>query len=285
MGIINTGIQAGLGMATAKWQNKQQIEQAKKLQGIQMEGQKEMGEFNKGLAIDTWNETNFEAQRKHMENAGLNVGLMYSGAGGGGGTTTQAGNVTGQSAEGGNIGMGMQAIQQAQLTAAQVENIKADTENKKAETTKTAGVDTQEGQAKIKKLVQDTKNAEVENAILEYEKTITGIQATVDKANLEHKVTQMATQTDTMLEQLEQQKIKTKGDQTTYDQLEASLKADLVKRIAEGIATSERMKFDTGTEADVLRWMKGAADMLDSLYPKIKIETQKGAQPVKGFGK
>jgi len=47
-----------------------------------------------------WDYTNYENQRKHMEKAGLNVGLMY-GQGGGGGSTMGGG--AGGSAQGGNV--------------------------------------------------------------------------------------------------------------------------------------------------------------------------------------
>lgn len=129
----------GMGATKLAIGNKMQLKQQGKLQRQEIAGQKEMGEFNQGLAIDTWDKTNFEAQRKHMENAGLNIGLMYSGSGGGGGTTTQAGNVAGGQASGtmDTTGMGIDelvAVKQAQsnieLQEAQKRNVDADTFNK-----------------------------------------------------------------------------------------------------------------------------------------------------------
>ena len=87
-----------LGIATAGWQDKRQLKQQEKLQELAMKGQKEMSEFNQGLAIDTWEKTNAAAQRKQLEKAGLNVGLMYGGPGGGGRTTAQPGTVGGATA-------------------------------------------------------------------------------------------------------------------------------------------------------------------------------------------
>lgn len=128
-----------LGMATAKWQDKRQISQQEKLNKMQIAGQKEMGAYNQELALDMWDKTGYGAQRRQMEEAGLNVGLMYGGAGSGG--TTQggaAGNVSGgQAAAGsGEIGMAMQLGMQMSLMKAQKENIEADTDKKKAETPK-----------------------------------------------------------------------------------------------------------------------------------------------------
>lgn len=147
-GVVGTG----LGLATANWQDKRQLKQSEKLQNIQIKGQKEMGEFNKEQALDMWNKTNAEAQRKHLENAGLNVGLMYGGSGAGGATANApTGNTSGQQApSGGNeIGMGIQAGLNAMLQKAQIENIEADTGKKKVETAKTAGADTEEILARI----------------------------------------------------------------------------------------------------------------------------------------
>ena len=42
--------------------------------------------------METWNQTNFGAQRQHMEDAGLSVGLMYGG--GGQGAVSQGGQAT-----------------------------------------------------------------------------------------------------------------------------------------------------------------------------------------------
>ena len=120
---------AGLGLAldmiTDDWRKKQQYKQQEKLQKLQIEGQKEMVDYNnaasKNLTMDIWNATNAEAQREHMENAGLNVGLMYKGSGAGGATASpQTGNVSGTGAEEGKIGMGVQTGMQMAQTAANI---------------------------------------------------------------------------------------------------------------------------------------------------------------------
>ena len=85
----------GTGMGLNKWQNKQQVKQQDKLQKQQIEGLKEMGKFNQQLAMETWEKTNYAAQRKQLEKAGLNVGLMYQGSGQGG--TTSGGTASGVS--------------------------------------------------------------------------------------------------------------------------------------------------------------------------------------------
>lgn len=44
-----------------------------------------LANVEQGLGKDMWDYTNYENQRKHLENAGLNAALMYGQGGGGGG--------------------------------------------------------------------------------------------------------------------------------------------------------------------------------------------------------
>lgn len=139
--IGNAAVSAGMGLLMGGYNDRRQLKQQAKLQKMQIEGNKEMATFNKGLAKEMWDETNAEAQREHYENAGLNVGLMYGGTGAGattanagaggavtGGTATQAG--------GGEMGMGLQAG----MMQAQLELIKAQTAKTNAEAENEAGV-------------------------------------------------------------------------------------------------------------------------------------------------
>jgi hypothetical protein len=152
------------GMALTAFDRQMQMQNAEKMHEMQIAGSKEMGQFNQGLAIDTWAKTaSPQAQTANMREAGLNTGLMYSGAGGGGGATTQAGSVPSQHIDQQPLGMSMQQVQGLQIGKAQKENIEADTEKKKVETEKTAGI--------------DTTKAETENQILEYRKDIEEIEA------------------------------------------------------------------------------------------------------------
>jgi len=137
-----TVVGTGLGLALEGHNDRRQREQQKKLQQIQIKGQKEMADYNQGLALDMWNKTNYEAQVSHLNNAGLNPALLY-GQGGGGGTTANAGgggNVTGGQAPngGGEIGMALQLG----LHKAQKEVLESQANKNNVEAEKTAGVDT-----------------------------------------------------------------------------------------------------------------------------------------------
>lgn len=143
--IVGYGLsQIGRGAA-----DRRQLEQQGKLNKQQVESQKEMADYMYNMDMKKWEETGYGAQKKQMEEAGLNPALMY-GMGGGGGQSSNASG--GGGASGGQAanaaattgaetakGMGMM---QAAMMAAQVENVKANTEKTKVDTAKTAGVDT-----------------------------------------------------------------------------------------------------------------------------------------------
>lgn len=127
---------AGMGLLLQGQQDRRQLSQQQKLQQIEIKGQKEMTEYNYNKQLQLWKDTNYQAQIEQLKKAGLNPALIY-GMGGGGGQTAniESGHVaTSQAPTGGQeiqsmMGMGL-ALQQAQI-----ENIKAQTEKTKAETT------------------------------------------------------------------------------------------------------------------------------------------------------
>lgn len=145
-------------------QNRRQLKQAGKLQKLQIEGQKEMGEFNRQQAMQMWRDTNYGAQVEEARKAGMSISALYGGAGGGGGATagTPTGNVGGQSAEGASAGMnvGMQMASQMALMKAQKENIEADTANKLQEA-ENKGADTT-GKNIANKIAGETAEAEMQ---------------------------------------------------------------------------------------------------------------------------
>lgn len=170
-GIVN----AGLGLALQRSQDKRQINMSRKLQRMQMEGDKEMTDYNYGKQLEMWNATGYGAQMKQLKDAGLNAGLLY-GQGGGGGQTTniETGKTnTGHAPTGGGevqalMGMALQR----ELLQAQKENIQAETAKTKAETANvpitgenikaqtaslTQGIQNQQAQAELTKIETSIK--------------------------------------------------------------------------------------------------------------------------------
>lgn len=180
-GVINSIVGTVLGLATANYNDRRQERLNRKMADQQKANAKEMAMFNQQLGLDTWEKTGYGAQRRQMEEAGLNVGLMYGGAGSGGTTNTAPGQMTSTGVaphSGGEIGMGIQSAAQLAMMHAQIENTKASTENIKADTAGKQGdtAPVQQGMAeaaqRITKLGQETANAAVQGEILKIDKYI-----------------------------------------------------------------------------------------------------------------
>lgn len=108
-----------------------QIEQQKKLTDMQTDANKDLAKYGMGISKEMFEATGYGAQRKQMEDAGLNPALMYGHAGAGGSTA---------SAGAGSAGMGQasdeasqkMASTQAQGMALQLAKLKSEVDINKA---------------------------------------------------------------------------------------------------------------------------------------------------------
>lgn len=89
---------------------RKQVEQQRKLTNIQLDANKQLADYGMGISKEMFEYTGYGAQRRQMEEAGLNPALMYGHAGAGGSTA---------SASGGSAGGG-QASDEASLKQAQM---------------------------------------------------------------------------------------------------------------------------------------------------------------------
>lgn len=136
-GDIIGGINTAMGIGGALFGNNRAFGQQKDLMALQMGNQQLLNAQAQQYSKDLWDYTNFANQRKHLEKAGLSVGLMYGMSGGGGATTS---GQSGGSASGGNAPLPMDiasAMNQIALTKAQIDNIEADTALKNSQAGKT----------------------------------------------------------------------------------------------------------------------------------------------------
>lgn len=225
MGIFDT-IVSGIGAGMMRNANdKRQLKQQKKLMGIQMEGQQQMAEFNKGLAMQMWDETNYSAQRQQMEKAGLNPGLIY-GMGGGGGTTTNVapGNVSAGTAPTGgneiNEAMGL-ALQDAQKNL-----IKAQTDKTTAEADKTKGIDTEVAGANLNNLIANTTNTEAKTELTRIQSEITNIEKEIKDKTREDVIETLHQQKDKTMAETSSAITKARIDATTANTVIKSIEAE-----------------------------------------------------------
>lgn len=166
----NAGVGMGLGIIGSAIGGNRQVKNQDKMAQQQLKYNKELAKYNQELGIDTWNRTNAEAQAKHYRDAGLSVGMMYGGSGAGGATTsTPTQSVSGGSAsdQSGVIAGGAQMMLQAQNMQAQNDLIEAQTENVKANTAKTTGIDTLKAQQETDNISVQTVKQMLENEYMQ----------------------------------------------------------------------------------------------------------------------
>lgn len=138
-GWIGPAVAAGgmaISAAIARGKDKRQLNQQGKLNSQQIEANEKMLEIQNNAAYDIWQRTGPQGQMKEYEKAGLNAGLMYGmGSAGGQSIGTGSASVGAAKAPSGSgretedsIGMAMQIG----LMKAQIDNINADTAQKKS---------------------------------------------------------------------------------------------------------------------------------------------------------
>lgn len=186
-GALGQVVGTGLGLLTASINDNRQKRMNRDIANQNKINQKEMARFNQAMGLDMWEKTGYVGQRRQLENAGLNPGLMYGQAGGGG--TTQGGQATpvqgGTPTNPGEIGMGIQSASMMAMLAAQIENTKADTELKKVEAGKKGGVDTANVEANTGLTIQKTQNEKVNNALLQYQEAMMQVETRVKQGTEE----------------------------------------------------------------------------------------------------
>lgn len=169
-GAAGAALGQGLGMIFQGANDRRQVKQQKKLNDVNAETSKDMAMFNQQMQMDLWNKTGYGAQKKQMQEAGINPALMYGSAGSGGSTAaTAAATPSGTgSADGASRTMaaGKTAMDVAQLSllSAQKENIEADTANKKAGATDSTAGAVKKG-AETEGVLLENKNKGFENEV------------------------------------------------------------------------------------------------------------------------
>jgi len=134
-GAIGSFASSLIGLGLNNTMQQQQYNQNVDLMNLQHQNQMALNEQMQDIAQQNWDYTNYENQVKHMQNAGLNVGLMYGSAGQGGQSTASSGGsaAMGQAPQN-NTPQMTGLMQQAALNAAQIQKINAETGKIKSET-------------------------------------------------------------------------------------------------------------------------------------------------------
>lgn len=163
--IFGAGLNAAMssGAANEQWGNQL------RLMDIQNRYNEQMAKNNQQRNKDLWDYTNYENQKQHIKNAGLNPALMY-GMGGGGGVSAsgaQGQGVTQPTDRSVEMGLKQQGLGlQLASIASQVDLNKSQAEKNKVEADKIAGVDTDLQKATIDNLIAQTSNEKVKKGLI-----------------------------------------------------------------------------------------------------------------------
>lgn len=269
-GIIGGGLGLLKGLFGKKDSTKNQEKLMEKAWNYEKEGMGMQYRYGQAAAdaaqrrnLEMWNQTNFEAQRQHMENAGLSVGLMYGG--GGQGAVSQGGQATQPSGPTSNpVAMALQYQQIEQQNAA----IKSQTMLNQAEATKALAEAKKTGGVDTKKTEYEIKWQEIENRIQESREQITASNITEAKANAEKAMEEFkqAMLNSDYLDKTQQQRIQIITDQLSLIQKQG-LKEEAVIDLTNAQASKVRKEIDIlwydaitrRTNADALKKQADAA--------------------------
>lgn len=239
-GVINTG----LGLALERHNDRRQLRQQGKLNQQQIEAQQQMGRFNQSMALEMWEATNYSAQRKELEKAGLNAGLLY-GISGGGGTTaqTQAGAVGAHDAPHGGqeVGMGLQLGLQAAMQKAQIQLAESQANKNNVEAAKIGGADTENVQAQ-------TKNTRAQQAYTEVLTEIANIEVDTKNRTQQDIINTVHSKAEEAIGVAQQEKAKGQMMDEEYETYVQQLKLDTEAKTIQILATKagiEKTKTET----------------------------------------
>lgn len=147
--------------------------------------QRKLNEQMAQLQRENWDYTNAENQRKHYENAGLNVGLMYGGSGAGGATMGGgSGGSVGMAETPKFMGMGIQGA----LAESTIELNKAQADKLKADADKTRGVDTEKTAMETLSLSQGIKNQKAQEKLTDMQTNLIAVEYDIKNATINEQI-------------------------------------------------------------------------------------------------
>ena len=200
-----------LGQLMAGVNDQRQLAMQGRLMEQQSAAQMALTKFNQQIALDTWDKTNYAAQVRQLEKAGLNVGLMYKQGGPGGSLQVTPGSVTGGQAPhgGGEQAQGLQLAMSMKLMAAQADQLEAAADASRADAEFTRNQKAPQAEAQTKLIISQTGNVEADTAIKQYNAAIAKVNASVAEATAPAQISQMYTAAATAIQALQQATIET----------------------------------------------------------------------------
>lgn len=253
-------------------------------------------EYQRNLQM--WKDTNFGAQRREMENAGLSVGLMY-GNGGGSAASTAGGSATQPSAP--NTNPVEVALQQEsmglQLKQIEAQNRLANAQATKtiAEANKITGVDTKgqelqnkwqeienriqlsreaieqsnikEAAANADKAIEDWKLAVLEREYLDevQEERVTLLISEIAKIQKEGALAESATDVNYFTGR----KVQKEVENFFYEMITRRMSAEAAKESAENMLKKIENDYKLGSDQNLREWIYGGIDRLNGILDTV----------------
>lgn len=276
MGWLGPMLGTGAGLLMQGANRNAQYNQQKKLQELQIKGQKELGRFNQQQAMDMWEKTNYSAQAEQMEKAGLSKALMYGGGGAGGATTqgAQAGAVTGGQADGEASRMMAQA--QTAQTVANLELTKAQTEKTKQEAAKIGGVDTKLGETQIANLTQGIQNQKAVELLTKAQTVMQGLQNNITERTTDQQIELAEWTTEKALTDLKLARNEEYISSATINEKVGIIQQEAITSVLQNVAIKQ------GVELSQEQINKMKADIAQG-WQKLALEADKNRQGWEGL--
>lgn len=229
------GTAAGLlGMIGQKRREKRALKNQIKLMGIQQQNQMELNKQGSELQYEMWEKTNYPAQIKMLEAAGLNPGLIYGSAGAGGVTGSQGGG----SAAGGNAPaiqpMGIETWMQAAMLKSQKELQDSQAEKNRAEAEKIRGIDTKEGETRVESLTQGIENQKANEILTRIQGELTAVQKEIAETSKEGAINEIMYRSKKIMREGELLDYETDVAKDTIEEKKSIIRQALANAVVEG---------------------------------------------------
>lgn len=272
-GMIDSGVGMGLNLLFGGIMDNRQYKQQEKYQQLQIQGAKEMADYNQGLGIqmagvnakiaqnaqDRQNAYNDPSQQvSRLENAGLNVGLAMGGSGGGGGGTTQAVNPQGGGQGTGaspgmatapnNMGMAMQLGIQKAMAEADIKLKASQANAQDAEAEATRGYRQAKSQWEVSGIQQNIAQSQAQTALINSEKTLKDIISKREELSTPDLLKQIKENVEQTIAQTKHIKVDNEYQQATLNariEYTKTLNAEQAMRLAIGELEKENIGADT----------------------------------------
>ncbi|AXH73066.1 MAG: DNA pilot protein [Microviridae sp.] len=181
-------------------------------------------------AMEMWEATNYDAQRKQMEKAGLNPGLMMSQGGSQPSTQGAQGGTSGGGSGDYNITGGVSTMG---LLGQQMELIKAQTNKTNAEAENLRGADRTKTQTETASLLQGINNQKAQQVLTEVQSNIAKLDERIKGDSIEEATNYIRGMREYQVKQIEslgyQNAIDKATVQNKISQVEAELAGSLVR--------------------------------------------------------